>query len=115
MKKFEKRNLLYGKSGRIEDLADHLKNVLRYFQTNGKETSLSTNQMNELLGIKSNSFETCRQQRSRDIKAIIDFFEIHHNISEAIQRKNSKADKRQTIYGIDEKAFRLLSKMSLSN
>ena len=113
MKKFEKRNLLYGKSGRIEDLPDHLKNVLRHFQTNGKETALSTNQMNELLGIKTNSFETSRQQRSRDLKAINDYFEIHHNISDAIQRKNSEVDKRNTIYCLDEKAFRVLAKMSL--
>jgi hypothetical protein len=115
MKKFEKRNLLYGKSGRIQDLPDHLKNVLRYFKTNGKEATLSTNQMNELLCIISNSFETTRQARSRDIKAINDYFEIHHNISEAIQRKNSEADKRQTIYCIDERVIRLLLKMSLSN
>jgi hypothetical protein len=113
MKKFERRNLLYGKSERIQDLPDHLKNVLRHFQKYGKETTLSTNQMNELLGIKSNSFETTRQARSRDIKAINDYFNIHHNISEAIQRKNSEADKRQTIYCIDEKAFRLLLKISL--
>ncbi|MEY4571402.1 MAG: hypothetical protein RLZ10_606 [Bacteroidota bacterium] len=113
MKKFEKRNLLYGKSGRIEDLPEHLKNLLRYFKINGKEAMLSTNQMNELLEIKSNSFETSRQQRSRDIKAIMDYFEIHHNISDAIQRKNSEVDKRNTIYCLDEKAYKVLSKMSL--
>jgi len=113
MKKFEKRNLLYGKSGRIEDLPDHLKNVLRHYQTNGKETILSTNQMNELLGIKSNSFETTRQARSRDIKALNDYFEVNHNISDAIQRKNSEVDKRNTIYCLDEKAYKVLSKMSL--
>jgi hypothetical protein len=115
MKKFEKRNLLYGKSGRIEDLPEHLKNVLRYFKINGKETTLSTNQMNELLGIKTNSFETSRQQRSRDIKAIMDYFEIHHNISEAIQRKNSETDRRNMNYCLDEKAFRVLAKMSLDS
>lgn len=115
MKKFEKRNLLYGKSGRIEDLPEHLKNVLRYFKINGKETTLSTNQMNDLLGIKSTSFETSRQARSRDIKAIIDFFEIHHNISDAIQRKNSETDRRITIYCLDEKAFRVLANMSLDS
>jgi hypothetical protein len=69
--------------------------------------------MNELLGIKSNSFETTRQQRSRDIKAILDYFEIHHNISDAIQRKNSETDRRITNYCLDEKAYKVLSKMSL--
>lgn len=115
MKNFEKKYLWFKKSERIEDLPGHLLNVLRYYQLNGKETTLSTNQMNELLGIKSNSFETTRQQRSRDIKTINDYFNIHHNISEAIQRKNSEADKRQTIYCINERAFRLLLKMNLSN
>lgn len=115
MKKFEKRNLLYGKSGRIEDLPDHLKNVLRHYQTNGKETTLSTNQMNELLGIKTNSFETSRQQRSRDLKAINDYFEIHHSITDAIKRKNSEVDKRNTIYCLDDKAFKILSKLSLDS
>ena len=115
MKKFEKRNHLYGKSGRIEDLADHLKNVLRYFQTIGKETMLSTNEMNDLLDIKTDSFETTRQKRSKDIKTINDYFEVHHNISEAIQRKNSEVDKRNTIYCIDEKAFKILSKMRLDS
>jgi len=113
MKNFEKKYLWFKKSERIEDLPDHLKNVLRHYQTNGKETTLSTNQMNDLLGIKSNSFETTRQQRSRDIKVILDYFEIQHNISDAIQRKNSETDRRITNYCLDEKAYKVLSKMSL--
>lgn len=115
MRRYKKNYLRNKKSERIQDLPEHLKNVLRYFQLHGKETMLSTNQMNELLEIKSNSFETTRQTRSRDIKAIMDYFEIHHNISEAIQRKNSEVDKRNTIYCLDEKAFRVLAKMSLDS
>ena len=115
MKNFEKKYLWFEKSERIEDLPGHLKNVLRHFQTVGKEAILSTNQMNELLEIKSNSFETTRQKRSRDIKVINDYFEIHHGVTDAIQRKDSKTDKRLTLYCIDEKAFKVLSKMSLNS
>lgn len=115
MKKFERKYLWFKKSERIQDLPEHLVHILKHFQKNGKETILSTNQMNELLGIKSNSFETTRQARSRDIKALNDYFEIHHGIPNAIQRKNSETDKRQTLYCIDERAFRLLSKMSLDS
>lgn len=115
MKKFERKYLWFKKSERIQDLPEHLVHLLKHFQINGKETILSTNQMNELLGIKSNSFETTRQARSRDIKALNDYFEIHHGIPDAIQRKNSETDKRQTLYCIDERAFRLLSKMILDS
>lgn len=115
MKKFERKYLWFKKSERIQDLPEHLIHLLKHFQINGKETILSTNQMNELLGIKSNSFETTRQTRSRDIKALNDYFEIHHGIPNAISRKNSETDKRQTLYCIDERAFRLLSKMSLES
>ncbi len=115
MKNFEKKYLWFKKSERIEDLPVHLIQVLRHFQTVGKEVILSTNQMNELLEIKSNSFETTRQQRSRDIKAINDYFEIHHGIPDAIQRKNSETDKRQTLYCIDDKAFKILSRLNFEN
>lgn len=112
MKKFERKYLWFQKSERIEELPAPLFQVLRHFQMNGIETMLTTNQMNELLGIKSNSFETTRQQRSRDIKAINDFFQVHHNIADAIIRGNSETDKRQTIYCMDEKAFKIISKMN---
>jgi len=112
IKKYEKSYKWFNKSNKIEDLPEHLKNVLRYYKLNGKEAMLSTSQINDLLGIKSTSFETTRQQRSRDIKAIIDYFEVNHNISDAIQRNNSETDKRLTVYTIDEKAFKVLSKMS---
>ncbi len=115
MKRYKKMYLWFKKSERIQDLPEHLIHLLKHFQTNGKDTTLSTNQMNELLGIKSNSFETTRQQRSRDIKAINDFFEIHHNIKDAIQRKNSVADKRNLNYCLEEKAFKILSKINLEN
>lgn len=113
MKKFEKKYLWFEKSERMENLPEHLMQVLKHFQLNGKDVLLSTNQMNDLLGIKSNSFETTRQQRSRDLKAINDYFNIHYGVSEAIIRKNSEKDKRQTFYSIDDKAFRILSKLNL--
>jgi hypothetical protein len=97
MKKYKRKYLWFKKSERIEELPEPLFKVLKHFQMNGRETLLTTNQMNELLGIKSNSFETTRQQRSRDIKAINDFFQVHHNIADAIIRGNSMTDKRQTI------------------
>jgi hypothetical protein len=115
MKKFERKYTLFNKSESIQDLPEHLIHLLRYFQNNGKETTLSTNQMNELLGIRSNSFDTTRQQRSKDIKIINEYFQVHHNISQAIQRKNSETDKRNTIYFLDEKAYKVLSKMSLDS
>ncbi len=112
MKKFERKYLWFKKSERIQDLPQHLTHLLKHFQMNGKETTLSTNQMNELLDIKSNSFETTRQQRSRDIKAINEFFEIHHGVTEAIQRRNSETDKRQTLYCIDDQFFKILIKIN---
>lgn len=115
MKKFERKYLWFKKSERMQDLPEHLIHLLKHFQINGRETTLSTNQMNELLGIKSNSFETTRQQRSRDIKAINDFFQVHHNVADAIIRGNSETDKRQTIYCMDEKAFRIISKMNFDS
>jgi hypothetical protein len=113
MRRYKRRYLLFEKSERIQDLPEQLLNVLRYFQVNGKETMIPTIQMNDLLCIKSNSFETTRQQRSRDLKAINEYFQVHHNISDAIQRKNSEADKRQLVYKIDEKALKILARLDL--
>ena len=64
--------------------------------------------MNELLNIKSNSFETTRQKRSRDLNSINDYFFTNHRISDAIYRVNSEKDKRQMFYKLDEKAFQVL-------
>lgn len=115
LKNYQQKYLWFKKSHKIEDLPEHLINVLKHFQNNGVEAMLSTIEMNELLGIKTNSFETTRQQRSKDLKAINDYFEINHNICEAIQRKNSEKDKRHTYYSMDERAFKILSKLNFGN
>lgn len=112
MRKFKLMYFRANKTLNIEELPTHLLQVLKYFHTNGKEGRLSTNQMNELLEIKTNSFETTRQQRSRDLKTLNEYFLIHYNIPDAIKRQNSEKDKRQTFYSLDEKAYRLLDKFN---
>lgn len=97
----------------LHDLPEHLLNVLTHFKNHGLNTMLSTNEMNELLSIKMLSFDSSRQQRSRDLKAINDFFLVNYNIPDAIARTNSHKDKRITFYKIDEKAFRVIEKLEI--
>jgi len=103
----------YHRPTEIKNLPESLNRVLRHFQKHGSNTLLSTNEMNDLLNIKANSFESTRQQRSRDLKTINDYFFIHFGIEEAIKRRNSEQDKRITLYSLEEKAFKVLSKINL--
>jgi len=99
------------KSTGFEGLSKQLLEVLYYFKTHGQETLISTNEMNEMLNIRTNSFESTRQQRSKDLKTINDFFLINYNIPDAIIRTNSDKDKRITFYQLNEKAFKVLDKL----
>ena len=99
----------------LHDLPEHLLNVLAHFKNQGLSTLLSTNEMNELLSIKMLSFDSSRQQRSRDLKAINDFFLINYNIPDAIARTNSDKDKRITYYKMNEKAYKVVEKLELEN
>lgn len=107
-KKFQQLIKNLDKPADFNELPPHLLHVLKYFKEKGKGELISTNEMNDLLQIKSNSFESTRQQRAKDLKALNDFFLLNYSIPQAIIRTNSEKDKRITYYGLDEKAHRVI-------
>lgn len=111
LQKIKKRSSYLSSTNDIYNLPLPSLEVLNYFYQNGTETYISTNQMNEILNIKSNSFDTTRQKRSRDLKLINDYFLLNHDIAESIFRINSEKDKRQTFYGLNLKANKILTKL----
>lgn len=68
----------------------------------------NSQKFNELMGIGTYSFESQRQLRSRFINSLNNYFKFYHNMEVVIIRKNSKEDKRMTIYSISEEYYQKL-------
>lgn len=70
-----------------------------------KGYEFSTNKMNELMGFENYGFESQRQVRSKFINSINSYFKFYHKMDMVINRKNSKEDKRMSLYSISEEYY----------
>ncbi len=95
----------------LEGLPENSVDFLRRFLECERGHEFDSNQITEFMGYSTYSFETQRQLRSKLIKTTNSYFSIHYKMTDIIERKTAKDDKRFSVYSISEEHYDKLKDM----